>query len=139
MFIVLLVVTFIVALMVSFAVVRMFGPPMERILNRVISESISSEWLKYMKFAIYVVGISSGVRVWDLEKYVTPPEVEGVEIVELTSIRWTLEVYRTIISTLQGAAWVLLVFFVVALVAYVIVRIFESRAPAGQGEGQKSS
>lgn len=136
MFILLLIVTFIVALVVSFAVVRVFGPPMERILNRVIADSISAEWLKYMKFAIYVVGISSGVRVWDLEKYITPPEVEGVQIVELTSIRWLLEVYRTIISTLQGAAWVLLVFFVVALIAYVIVRIYESRAPAAERESQ---
>lgn len=36
-----------------------------------------------------------------------------------------LEVYRTIIETLQGIAWMLLVFFVVALVAYVIVRLSE--------------
>ncbi len=36
-----------------------------------------------------------------------------------------LEVYRMVIGTLQGVAWMLLVFFVFALVAYVIVRAFE--------------
>jgi len=38
-----------------------------------------------------------------------------------------LEVYRTIIESLQGLALVLLVFFVVALIAFVIVRAFELR------------
>ncbi len=52
---------------------------------------------------------------------------EHAEIVQLTAERWTFEVYRTIISTLQGVAWMLLVFCVFALVAYVIVRAFEMK------------
>jgi hypothetical protein len=40
-----------------------------------------------------------------------------------------LEVYGTVISSLQGLAGVLLLFFVVALIAFVIVRIFELRRP----------
>lgn len=38
-----------------------------------------------------------------------------------------LEVYRTVIQTLQGVAWALLLFFVVALIAHAIVRRRESR------------
>jgi hypothetical protein len=132
MFIILLIVTFLIALAVSFVVVRMFTAPIDRILDRIISDEISVEWLKYLKFAIYVVGISSGVRVWELEKYITAPRIENAEIVELTAERWVLEIYRTIISTLQGIAWLLLVFFIFALIAYVIVRIFEAR---GQRKG----
>jgi hypothetical protein len=41
-----------------------------------------------------------------------------------------LEIYRTVIQTLQGVAWALLVFFVVALIAFAIVRRGETR-PAG--------
>lgn len=126
MFITLLVVTFLIALVVSFSVVRMFTSPIDNILNRIISDEISVEWLKYLKFAIYVVGISSGVRIWDLEKYITPPQIENAQIVELTMNRWILEVYQTIISTLEGITWLLLVFFIFALIAY-IVRIFEAR------------
>jgi hypothetical protein len=127
MFIVLLVVTFVIACVVSFIIVKVFSPSIDRILQRIISDEISAAWLKYLNFAIYVVGISSGVRIWDLEKYITPPQYEDAEIVELTLERWILEVYRTIIGTLQGVAWLLLVFFVFALIAYVIVRIFEVR------------
>ncbi|MED5415647.1 MAG: hypothetical protein VYC64_11885 [Candidatus Latescibacterota bacterium] len=39
-----------------------------------------------------------------------------------------LEVYRTLIGTLQSVAWMLLVFFVFALIAYVIVRVSERRS-----------
>lgn len=37
--------------------------------------------------------------------------------------------YPPVIETLQGIAWMLLVFFAFALIASVIVRIFESRKP----------
>ena len=36
-------------------------------------------------------------------------------------------IYRTIIGTLQGIAWMLLIFFIFALIAFVIVRIFEMK------------
>ena len=41
--------------------------------------------------------------------------------------RRSLEVYRTVIGTLQGIAWMLLLVFVVALVACVLARGFERR------------
>lgn len=130
MFLALLAVTFVIALVVSFIVARMFATPLDRILKRIIADEISAAWLKYMKFAIYVVGISSGVRIHELEKYITPQRWGKDErIIELIGDRWILEVYRTVIETLQGIAWMLLVFFVFALIAYVIVRIFELRRP----------
>ena len=68
---------------------------------------------------------------WDLERYINPGRYDDkARILELTQDRWVLEVYRTIIETLQGIAWMLLVFFVFALIAYVIVRVFESRNKA---------
>ena len=125
MFITLLIVTFVIALVVSSVVVLIFARPINAILARIISDQISRAWSKYLKFAIYVTGISSGVRIWELEKYITEPRFEGSRIIELNAERWVLELYRTIIGTLQGIAWMLLVFFVFALVAYVIVRAFE--------------
>jgi len=125
MFITLLVVTFVIAFVVSAIVANLFRQPIDKILARIIADEISRAWSKYLMFAIYVTGISSGVRIWDLEKYITEPRWKGATIVNLTGQRWVLEVYRTVISTLQGVAWMLLVFFVFALVAYVIVRAFE--------------
>lgn len=122
MFITLLIVTFVIAFGVSTLVANFFRQPIDKILGRIITDEISKAWSKYLLFAIYVTGISSGVRIWELEKYITQPQYEGAKIISLTGQRWVLEVYRTIISTLQGIAWMLLVFFVFALVAYVIVR-----------------
>lgn len=125
MFISLLIATFCISFAVSTLVVLFFGKPIRKILQRIISDDIYMAWGKYMKFAIYITGISSGVRVWDLEKYITERTYEGAKIVSLTQERWILEIYRTVIGTLQGVAWMLLVFFVFALIAYVIVRAFE--------------
>lgn len=133
MFLTLLLVTLLLATAVSFAVSRAFSRPISSILGRIIADEISAAWVRYLKFAIMVVGISSGVRINELERYITPNQwQEKPRVIELTSERWVLEVYRTVIETLQGIAWMLLVFFCIALVAYVLVRIFESRrASAG--------
>jgi ABC-type transport system involved in multi-copper enzyme maturation permease subunit len=128
MFIVLLAVTFAIAVIVSFLVVRLFRESIATILDRIVAEDISGAWWRYLTFAIFVVGVSGGVRVWDLEKYITP-RPEEAEAILLNAERWTLEVYRTVIGTLQSIAWMLLVFFVFALIAYVIVRGLEARRP----------
>jgi hypothetical protein len=126
MIITLLVVTFIVAFVVASIVVLIFTKPIEGILSRIIPDEISSAWSRYLKFAIYVIGIGGGVRVWSFEKYLTLQEPYK-EIVPLTSDRWVLEIYETIIGTLQSTVMLLLVFFVFALIALVIVRAFELR------------
>jgi hypothetical protein len=139
MFIALLGVTFLVSLIVSFIIVRFFSTPLDKILKRIITDEISGAWLQYLKFAVIVVGVSSGVRIHQLERYITPLREDGDPgVIQLTLNRWILEIYRTVIETLQGIAWMLLVFFVFALMAYVIVRYTEVRH-AGHIENRKSS
>jgi hypothetical protein len=48
-------------------------------------------------------------------------------VLDLTRERWLMEVYSTAIGSLGAITWMLLVFFVFALLAYVIVRAFEMR------------
>lgn len=139
MFLALLLVTLLIALAVSLLVVRAFAGPIDRILKRIISDEISEAWLKYLKFAILVVGISAGVRIYELEKYISPARWDkDAKILSLTGERWVLEIYRTVIETLQGIAWMLLVFFVFALIAFVIVRIAEMRREYLQEKQQES-
>jgi hypothetical protein len=121
MFFTLLVVSFIVSAAVCFAVTKIFQKPIGGILQRLIKEDIFSSWLKYLTFAVYVVGISGGVRIWELQRYITPEKAED-KVLELTNERWVLEMYSTIIGTMQSIAWILLLFFTFALIAYVIVR-----------------
>jgi len=124
MFFTLLLVTFALAIIVSFGVVKIFDKPIAAIFSRIIQDSISSAWHRYVTFAAYVVGISGGVRIHQLERYISAPHKDA-QVLELNAERWTLEVYRTIIETLQAIAWMYLIVFIFALIAYVIVRGFE--------------
>lgn len=133
MFYYLIISTFALALLVSFIVMRLFSSSINAILARIIHDPIHEAWAKYTKFAGMVVGTSSGIRIYDMEKYITPltyAENDKKIVIELTQERWVLEIYRTIIETLQGLAWMMLVFFMVALIAYVIVRWSEIKYAA---------
>jgi hypothetical protein len=126
MFITLLATNFVIAFAVCLIVALIFKKPLTKIMQRLVAEDLYAAWSKYVTFAIYVVGLSGGVRIWELEKYITP-KTEGKGVLELTQDRWVLEIYGTIIGTLQSIAWMLLLFFLFALIAYVIVKGMEAR------------
>ena len=142
MFFSLLLATFLIASIVAVAVVRFFDKPIGQILARTVSEELAGAWRRYIRFAGYVVGISGGVPVNRLGNYIEARH-KDLQILDLTAESWTLEIYRTIIGTLQSLAWMLLVVFVVALIAYVIVRAFELRRPrieaTSEGKGAAQS
>lgn len=126
MFISLLAVTFAVSLAVSFTIAKVFSGSVNKILVRIINEDIAGAWVRYINFAIIVVGVSSGVRVGMLERYILPGGyMDAPPPPVLNTDRWILEVYRTIIESASGVAWMLLVFFVTALIAYVLVKAIE--------------
>jgi hypothetical protein len=126
-FIVLLIGSLALSLLVSFFLVRVFRQSVSSILGRIIKEDISLAWVRYIMFAMYVAGISSGVRVWDLERYIQGSvEKGGVQLV-LNADRVILECYQTLIGTMQGISGVLLAFFAVAIIAYAVIRAFESK------------
>lgn len=133
MFLTLLLVTFVVALATSTLVAALFNRPVKTILDRLVSDELGATWKRYILFAIYVVGISGGVRVWELERYITPRTRDEAPII-LNSDRWVLEIYKTVVGTLQSVAWMLLVFFLFALLAYVVVRGFELRRTKGAAD-----
>ena len=126
MFFTLLLVTFVLAAVVSFCVVKVFDKQMSSIFRRIIQDEISSAWYRYVRFATYVVGISGGVRIHQLERYISAP-TKDAQVLELNNERWMLEIYRTIIETLQAIAWMYLVILIFALIAYVIVKAFETK------------
>jgi len=127
-FLALLIVTLLIAVAVSTAVVLFFRGPVDKILGRIIGEEVASAWRKFLMFALFVVGVSSGVRIWRLEEFIKPAEPGQLRPV-LTPEYWGLEVYRTIIETLGGMAWALLVFFVVSLIAFTLVKRREPMSP----------
>ncbi|GGY10059.1 hypothetical protein [Paludibacterium paludis] len=125
MFYVLLLATLFVSLAVSYAVTRFFDKTVKKLLVRLVGDELSGAWSQYLQFAVMVVGVSGGVRLWELEKYVSTKGESGP--MELNGMRWTLEVYRTMIETLQSVAWVMLMFFLCAMIGFVLMRTLEAR------------
>ena len=123
MFYLLLLTTLFVALLSSFLVFKFFRNAIKGVLELIVPQELTKAWLKYLRFAIYIVGVSSGVRVWEIERYM-PGQGDGRETLVLTNQRWVLEVYRALIEALQSISTLLLVFFIFALLAYVITSVF---------------
>lgn len=115
MFVTILIAAVLIALVVSFIIVRVFRKPVDLILVRILGEEIGQAWAKVIRFAIYVTGVSSGVRIWDIENSLSRPHP------------WIVEAYRTVICALRGSALLLLVFFAFTIIAFVVVRAFELR------------
>ena len=129
MFFALLLLTLGVALLTASVVVLFFKKPVRQILDRIVGDDLASGWQRFLLFAIFVMGVSSGVQIWKLEQYLRtdPGAPPGTRAFTLDAPSIALEVYRTIIQTLQGVAWALLIFFVVALIAHAIVRRRDAR------------
>ena len=126
-FLILLIVTLFIACGVSLLVIMFFRKPIDKIFARIIGEEISIAWRKFLTFALFVVGVASGVNIWKLEQFVQPI-TDNMPRPVLSAEYWGLEIYRTVIGSLAGLAWALLVFFVVALIAFAIVKRKEVRS-----------
>ena len=126
MIITLLATTFVIALAVSLLLAVLFRKPVRAIMTRIVAEELSEAWVRYLTLAVVVVGVSGGVQVWNLEKYLNPPKDQAPLV--LNADRWVLEVYRTVIGSAQAITWMLLIFFVAALIAFVLVRNAERRS-----------
>ena len=126
MIITLLAVTFVIALAVSLLIAALFRGPARAIMRRIVADELGEAWVRYLTLAIVVIGVSGGVQVWNLEKYLNPAKDQAPLV--LNGDRWVLEIYRTVIGTAQAVTWMLLVFFVFALIAFVLVRNAERKS-----------
>lgn len=118
-------ITLVLSLLVAGGVAWFFRKSISAIMARIVGEPLSSAWVRYMMVAIVVVGVAGGVRPWDYERYLTATKDQPLLV--LNSDHWILELYQTAMGTAQAEIWLLLVFFVFALIAYVLVRGMESR------------
>ena len=126
MIVTLLAVTFVIALAVSLLIAALFRAPVRAIMRRIVADELGEAWVRYLTLAIVVIGVSGGVQVWNLEKYLNPAKDQAPLV--LNGDRWVLEIYRTVIGTAQAVTSMLLVFFVFALIAFVLARHAERKA-----------
>ena len=59
-FLLLLIVTLLISVIVAGLVILFFRKPIDKIFARILGEDISSAWRKFLTFALFVVGVSSG-------------------------------------------------------------------------------
>jgi hypothetical protein len=126
MFVGLLSITVGTSIVVALLAFRLFDAPLRSILQRIVSDDLVAPWHRYIRFATYVQGVSGGVRLFELDQLLAP-RVPGAATVSLSPERWTLEIYKSIIGTLQSISWTLMLVFTFALIAFVTVRGFETR------------
>jgi uncharacterized membrane protein len=131
MFLILLVAEVILSLGISWCIVRILSQSIEKIISRITSDATSRAWLKFVKFAIYVAGVSGGVRLVekDVEEFLGMMErgIEGVDplMYRYVIARLAVEICGAAIGTLRGIFWFLSYFFIAVAIAFVIIRVTE--------------
>jgi len=123
MFVVLFLVTFLLAFGISSGVAWAGKEPIEGILHHFFSLNVTAAMSKYLRLAIVLIGVSSGARIRILEEYIGASVANKLQMADaLTQEFWVLELYRTAITTLEGILWLLLLFSLVVFTAYRIMR-----------------
>jgi len=136
MYITLFTISFLLALGLSLTIAWISREAIETVLRRFVTDFVTrSGFEKYIRFAIVVVGISGGTRVRALQEYISAPSYNKAALeAALTQEVWVMEMYRTILGTLESVAFLLLVCIFLALIAPVVVRMFKAE-PAKAVEG----
>jgi len=128
MFVVLFLVTFLLAFGISSGVAWAGKEPIEGILHHFFSLNVTAALSKYLRLAIVLIGVSSGARIRILEEYIGASVANKLQMTDaLTQEFWVLELYRTAITTIEGILWLLLLFSLVVFAAYWIMRKAEPR------------
>jgi len=123
MVVILFVVSFLLALGVSYGVSKLSRDAVEAIANRFLAKNISAGAAKYLQFAIILVGISNGTRVRLLEDYISAPAYNKPELAaQLTPELWAIAMYHTIVDALLGIAWLLAAFALIAMFVVIAIR-----------------
>lgn len=119
-FVALLGITFLMALLVTFILLQIARKPVDLILDRIFSPSVSKTVSKYLCFVMYPVGIWSGI-----EQFLYYPSYpENTKIADLIKPSLLSKIcWEGGSETFYGIAWMLLAFFVLALIAFVVADV----------------
>lgn len=114
MFVTLLLANLAASLLVCLAAVLIFRLPLAKVLKDRFSEDAAAVWMKFILFTVFVIGISVGTRIWEIERYAEPQRS-----VTISQNLLALEVYKTVIATMQVSAVLLFVLLTVVGLAYL--------------------
>ncbi len=130
--------SFVAALIVSTGIVVVFSDAIDAALFAVMTGDFGEIWARYTKFGLLVAGLVSGIRAAGFESLTAGGgQAAGVSSAPLavTAGRAVFEVLRTVVGSLEGLAWTLLVVFGAALAVYAGRRIYgEAQETLGRKE-----
>jgi len=119
MVLVLFVLSFGLALGVSWGMGRICRDVSEPFLCRFFARQPSLLAAKYLQFIVIVVGVVSGARIRLLEDYAGAPSWNQPELAQqLTPEFWAVALYHTFIGALLGIVWLLIVLSFLAGATY---------------------
>jgi hypothetical protein len=139
MFVVLFLVTFLLAFGISSGVAWAGKEPIEGLLQHFFSVNVTTAMSKYLRLAVVLIGVSSGARIRVLEEYIAASSANKIAMTDgLTQEFWVVELYRTTTASLEGILWLLLFFSLVVFAAYWIMRRAKGQKPESQARFNNS-
>ena len=124
------IVSVVVAAVVSFGVMMVFARLISAIFGDIFQENfrINNAFIKYVKYATFLVGVSRGAIAHQLQfdvwsHYETIKEM--APNLDFDRVAWLTATYVTIIETLRALAYMYSALFLITLIAYVIVTVRE--------------
>lgn len=83
---------------------------------------IVQAWMSCIRFTLVVVGVSGGVRFYELANHLNSRGAD-MALSAMTTNHWLVELYGTAVGTLDSIVWVLLGFLFAALIGHAVVRV----------------
>jgi len=123
MFYLLLFSSLITGILVTFITIKIFRGTIKSLIQKIIELDIYEEWLKYITFVMYIIGVSSTFKINELVKYSDSYFQQNIFQVE----KLVLNLVGTTINVLQSLAWILFLFYIALLVIIVIFKISANR------------
>jgi hypothetical protein len=123
MFVLLFVVSVIVACLLALGVSFIFRRMTETVLARYLADSVSRATAKYLQIAILLAGVSGGARIQLLRDYLNTPAYNMDALnAQMKPALWTMAMYNSATDSLLGILWLMILFAFVATVAVAFIR-----------------
>jgi hypothetical protein len=137
MFVLLFLASFVLALALSLVIASISRDAIDSILRRFVADdAVRAGFEKYIRFGIVVAGIVGGTRVRALQEYIAASSWNKTALeAALTQEVWVMEMYRTIVGTLEGLVLLLLICILLAFVVPAVIRMLKGE----QQEAPKKS
>jgi len=128
------------AVAISSLLAWLFKIPVESLLRYLAERDVAEAWTKYVFFLLFVVGVASGTRIRLLEEYLAAPvwnqnAIQG----QMTQEFWVLEMYRTLIGSVEGIAWMLVLLTLIGVGAYFVMRKNKANQTQPAGDTKKGA